>query len=421
MITSNYKGDLVNIVKDFIVLLHSQINNKELDLKATLPSQLDAFTKAMKLSTGITIFVSMSGNLNNLNLGIGSRVTLIGTGSTRYTESKALKQAVIKVNELPDMFDMQVDLTKLKVTGSILKHQNHTLFLPFGFFNPRFGFTIDEVVAGILHEVGHAFSFYTTMGDCAMLNRYLTEGIEVMQGKAIAKTKVEVYSEAWVTKNLTPEEIGDFVYGKVNPTEALRVALLASSRLPRHHIVNSSYTSMAREEQFADLFASRLGYGKHMASLNYKCLKLYGATIGETGWTRQLCNVISVVASLPFLPLVLMFAFTEQLPSEHLLDFEARYDNDKERLIKLRRDLIAQLKQSDNDHVKLTQIEDIKAIDEMILKVHDGKSLYNSLVNVLRPSIRKSKQNRDKEEILESLVNNDLFVNSFLLNQHKHA
>ena len=65
----------------------------------------------------------------------------------------------------------------------------------------------------------------------------------------------------------------------------------------------------------------------------------------------------------------------------------ARYDHDKERIIKLKRDLISQMKQGDVD--PLTTIEDIKFIDVYIKEILENRGVYQSLVTFFRPSIRK--------------------------------
>lgn len=415
MIPSNHKSGLADIVKNFVVRAKADVLKTQGNIKAgDLAIIMDDFCEELKHSTGLRVGVKFSGNPHSLDLGTGARINLVGVGSSRYTSLKEIRDAAVGYAKLDEATDLEVDLTQLKIKGSILKKQSHVLYIPLGLFNPRFDFTVEEVTASLLHEIGHMFSFYINMGDYVWLNLYLTDGIEILQGNKRTTVKAEIFTEQWLRKNLTKEELGDFVYGKRNDHDAKRVALIAGSRLPRFHIVNSPLSGMVREEQFADLFSSRLGYARPLATFFYKLNKVYGISAGSTGTVRLLTNLLTVAVCLPWSPFVMLSIMLERLPSDHLLNPEKRYDNDRERLAKLKRDLIAQMKLCERDEDKMTNINDVKIIENLMLDMPNGRTLYGDLVTFFRPSFRKAQQNQNKEEILESLVNNDLFIKATL-------
>lgn len=411
MIPVNHNSKLAEIVTEFIVRTRASLDaNRGLLQGRTDREAVTDFITAVEKHTGLIIGVELSGNINSVNLGIGSRILFTGHNSTRFTTGTTVRDRLANIVKLPELLDLTVDLKHLKISGTFPKNQSHMILIPVGLFNPRYNFTTPEIIAMILHEFGHMFSTYINMGDYVWLNFYLTEGLEVLQGHKRSKIKSELFNAEWLSKNLSKEELGNFIYGQTDPEAAKRVALIASRRLPRHHLTDNPLTAMLREEQFADMFATRLGYGKDLAKAVFNLRRLLGEHVVETGKVRAIANGLIILASIPLLPLLAITTVFERLPEEHLTDPIKRYDNDKERLNKLRRDLIFQMKQNEVD--VLTTIEDIKVIDLYIKQILDNRTYYQTLVTFFRPSIRKAEHNKKTEELLESLVNNNLFIDT---------
>lgn len=413
MIPANRNSKISELVTELVVRTRKSLDDNQGSLQGRKDREsVMEFINGMKQHTGLNLGIEITGDVGSVNLGVGSRVLATGHNTTRFTSGTYVRDRLLEQAKLPELLNLSVDLKKLKISGSFVDKQSHTLHIPTGMFNPRFTFTDDEIVAMVVHEIGHMFSTYINMGDYLWLNFYLTEGVEVLQGHTRTKVKSELFNEAWLLKNLSPEELGNFTYGRTDPTEARRVAMYAARKLPRHHLTDNPLTAMLREEQFADLFASRLGHGKAFTTAIFKLRRLFGEHVAETGVVRTLANGLIMLASIPLMPILAISTMTETLPNEHLTSPMARYDHDKERIIKLKRDLISQMKQGDVD--PLTTIEDIKFIDVYIKEILENRGVYQSIVTFFRPSIRKAQQNKVAEETLEMLVNNNLFIDAHL-------
>jgi len=81
--------------------------------------------------------------------------------------------------------------------------------------------------------------------------------------------------------------------------------------------------------------------------------------------------------------------------------------------MKIRLDLINQLK-TVKDRSLVSPIQaDIDALDELLKEYHVGKDLYDYMAELASPRLRREKKLITHEENLEALLNNSLFVEAF--------
>lgn len=308
-----------------------------------------------------------------------------------------------------------IDLDKVKVTGQFTEVP-FCLRLPRAFFEGMFTLTPEEITATILHEVGHAFFNLATMGEYVLLNYYLTDGVEILLGKKSNKYRVDVLDQSYLKKHIDTEEARRL---EVDPTEAnyRRALLIAWRREPRTHLV-SRQGSDKRDEQLADMFASRMGFSRPLATALYKLTRsplsrhhrgtLLNMTV-EVG--KFLIGGLAVGGSIlvpPLTPyLLLAYLIVEVVDNNN----GVTYDNDYQRMVKLRRDLIAQIRDVSSASAYRKKLDDdVRAIDDLLKLMKDRTTVMMALSHVLIPGYRRSRQQIKHEELLESLLNNDLFL-----------
>jgi hypothetical protein len=368
------------------------------------------YIKDVKRVLGVNIAIEIY-DIPDLIMGVRSQVTWFGHQGTRWYRDKNLK--IVSEDSVSLKKLIQVDLKTGKVTGSLANDLTYTMILSHQMLNGFGGFTVKENTASLLHEYGHIINGFMYLGDYVWLNYYLTEGIEVMLGRKKDRVELELYNDRWLRENVPADEYENF---QANKTEenAKRVILSVAKKLPRHHLTENEITAKRREEQTADMFATRLGYGRDLATALHKLNKYHEEpSLVGSFWFGEMAKVFVTLLFLPFAVIGLMVydpaggdAYTQ----------DGRYDDPMDRLVKIRRDLVAQLKRPGPLN-KQGLVDDIDAIDSMIKEYSTNSSTFDGIINFFRPGVRKMRQNTKVEDDLESLMNNDLFLQAHKLSK----
>lgn len=299
----------------------------------------------------------------------------------------------------------KVDLVKLQVTGSLVDEIKFTSCIGSGFFEEGVGFTDEEITAAILHEIGHAFNIFVTLSDYIWLNYMLSDGVDVLMGNKRNEYNLEVLDHTWVEKNIAKELREDYV-NKRTPAQARRAILSTYKKAPRHYLFANNGSAHKREEQMADLFATRLGYGRPLVTALHRMNKLFGYDPDQR--TTIAGGLVRMALSIALLPFVLLWLMVCSGTND--LAFSDRYDNPKERHTKIRLDLINQLKTIKNRRLIADITSDIDAVDLIIKEYHNDTTMFDAMAEFASPILRREKRLIKHEENLETLLNNDLFV-----------
>lgn len=324
---------------------------------------------------------------------------------------------------------VHIDLENATVTGPLVDELQFELELCSGLFGgANVELTPEEITALVLHEVGHMFSVFMTFGDYIYLNYLLSEGIEVLLGKKTNRYKLEVLNTTYLAKLVDDPELAKRLAN--SPTEEdIRRAVLTSHRLmPRHHLSSAdSYSSMKRSEQLADLFASRMGFGRPAATCLDKVNRASGGRYlrSRSGFIfvelAKLLTGVAAMAVFPILPHVsglyalgLIAAGFSDTDGLH----DSPYDNDAERIIKIRKDLVAQFKQFEKEPSMRAKLDaDIKVIDKLLADYNQHRTLFEYVMQMFSSDRRRRHQVHKQEETLEKLLNNDLFLQAYRISQ----
>lgn len=384
--------------------------------------QLAEMTKIVKEEMNIDVdFVIVNTVAINAKASV---VQLPGHGGNTYAGPNTKPVTVVGRDVPNELRKIKIDLDKARVEGSIIDNFRNRITIYAGFVTSRAPeFTAEEITSAVLHELGHVFNQFMALGDYVWLNYYLQEGVDVLMGKKPNVYKLEILTEAGLEKLCDDKKAIAALKADPSVTNVRRAILLASTKAPRHHLTSkSNNTSKLREEQLADMFASRMGYARASVSVQAKLAKQPGAsryTLSTPAWVaietvKTLLGIASIASGLMgviFPPAwLLTSAFITASDAVSYSDPEY-YDNDIERMKKWRRDLVAQLKVLGVDkHLEEKLLEDIKIVDDLIAEFRKHTSFWELFSHLLSPAHRRQRHQRVREEELESLLNNDLFV-----------
>lgn len=308
-----------------------------------------------------------------------------------------------------------IDLDQVTVNGQF-RDIPFCLRLPRPFFAGALDLTPEEITATILHEVGHAFFSLATLGEYVLLNYYLTDGVDILLGKKANRYKIDVFDDSYLRKQLKPEDVEKL---KKDPTEAnyRRALLIAWRRKPRTHLM-SKQGGDKRDEQLADMFASRMGFSRPLATALYKLMRSPTNRHMRTPLVNIMVEVgkfllagLTVTGTL-LVPPIAPYLIVVYLIVEGTDNFNGGdYDNDYQRLTKIRRDMVAQLRDVSSASAYRKKLDDdIQAVDDLLKVMKDRTTGMMALMHVLIPGYRRGRQQLKHEELLESLLNNDLFL-----------
>lgn len=308
----------------------------------------------------------------------------------------------------------RIDLDKVKVHGSFTKIE-FLMLLPPPAFSEHSTATPEELTAFILHEIGHAFFVLGTLGEYVWFNYFLTDGVDVVLGKKSNTYKVKLLTPSYLSKHVDDPELKENLLKA--PTEAhVRKAILTITGLdPRNHL--GSYVGMGavkRDEQLADMFVSRLGYGRALITGLDKIFKsdpsARRAYASKLERTMIIVSRIAIATATMAMPLVwLTYAGFHTMAA--LGAYSNVYDNPQERFLKVRRDLVNQLKRSGlTPNEREILLADIKTADGFIDGMNQASALLEDIFQLVNFGLRRKRTSLRGEERLEQLLNNDLFV-----------
>ncbi|QFP93086.1 hypothetical protein [Serratia phage PCH45] len=273
--------------------------------------------------------------------------------------------------------------------------------------------TSGEITGMIIHEIGHVITYFATLGQtfrtAFILDGFVRETMKVNEKEVRYKLIREFESETGVT-----------ISDKVRVAESENEGSIATVVLS--DIIESSRSQygttlydMRSWEALSDQYAARMGCAGELASALDKLYGIYEPMyyrgtfkylMVEIGKFLGVFLLITANALLlNILGLVIIFVYLSASPHQR------EYDNPHERLVKLRNELIAQLKDKNiNKERSASLLADIEAINRALDNVKDRHSFFEKFWLVVSPYTRRQVKMGKEIQELEQLVNNEIFV-----------
>ncbi len=273
--------------------------------------------------------------------------------------------------------------------------------------------TSGEITGMIIHEIGHVITYFATLGQtfrtAFILDGFVRETLKVNEKEVRYKLIREFESETGVT-----------ISDKVRVAESENEGSIATVVLS--DIIESSRSQygttlydMRSWEALSDQYAARMGCAGELASALDKLYGIYEPMyyrgtfkylMVEIGKFLGVFLLITANALLlNILGLVIIFVYLSASPHQR------EYDNPHERLVKLRNELIAQLKDKNiNKERSASLLADIEAINRALDNVKDRHSFFEKFWLVVSPYTRRQVKMGKEIQELEQLVNNEIFV-----------
>jgi hypothetical protein len=293
-----------------------------------------------------------------------------------------------------------VDLVKGKVHGCYEEIVSQ-IVIGTALFEVTSKFTAAEVTAILLHELGHLFVYFEMLATIFVNNFVVAEAAaklnkaESKQQKALLIKEFDEVSGTSLSKNeqLEVEKLTE---------EGYAVVLLTEKITESKNMMNIDIYSCRSFEQLADGFAARMGYYEALATGLDKMHRMSGSNAYYHPWLNLFINIIyALLLNSWFLFIVvIMLLFVDTAYSE--------YDSPKERIDKIKRQLISATKLPNLTHeYRAHLIKQYDTVNGLLDEMYENYNLFE-LIDWVK-SMSKRKIIRQQIE-MERLLNNDLFM-----------
>ena len=280
----------------------------------------------------------------------------------------------------------------------------------------------EEIAAICIHEIGHVFTFFEALLQSTTTNITLASAkrdINKMPSKEERLQLVFEMADFMQAKLDNAEKLAD---PNTSPEVFYSIFLAARGSAPRSSAGAFQY-DLRSSEVVADQFAARHGAGRAIATGLHKMNTAFDPLLTRPIWLHYLGEVIKVTLAVigvvaatvsnPGMGLIVLSIFALAAMgymANPFVEFKI-YDDPKERLDRIRKDLIQSLKTVRFDaKQRAVLVRDIEEIGELVESIHGARSLMNMLWIYVGPNRRAQFKQMRFEQELEKIVNNEIFV-----------
>jgi len=305
-----------------------------------------------------------------------------------------------------------IDLKKGRV-GGLFSKVSSKLYLGAGLWR-MLRLNAEEVAAIILHEVGHAFTFFEAFLQTVPTNLALATAQRALSKLDKREERIQLIDAMADVMSLSNDVRNELK--KDNTSERAFTVIAVKGYMDALRSGTGAWEYEMRNSEFAaDQFATRQGAGRFLVSALDKLHDAYdpGYRSGRvTAWVIRifelLCVILVTLATygLYLILMFLIFFLADPVGS-------ALYDPPSARFARIRQDLVQTLKRTDLDKsVRQGVVEQIEAIDKIRHGVQEHQDLFDWLWRKLNRSAARQQDMIQFHQELETIVNNDLYLHA---------
>lgn len=420
-------NDFGQKLESVITRIKNEIENNDLtigdydkDIKKNKSSNLAVYTDSLpdliKKYTGLTVEFDFTNgcpgaifvfpfNRNSILLKEYIRNKYYVPGETAILKDSINKKGV-------------VDLDNGKVSG-IFSTYKHKMYIDFYVNLIVFQLTVRQTVAIMMHELGHAITYYEMSNKLSTTNQALAELNEnLINGSDTPAKREYIFRELSGSLNLSNDKFVDLI-NEENRTilgyKMFKLYLEGVDSLRKEFKYDETSS-----EYIADNFAVKHGYGRDIIEaldkLSAGSIEKSTAAYYYAHFATILFDFIvvpvAIIATLGgiFMPIMLFIGLLHFM-ANNINYKDMTYDDLKDRYTRIRNTMISQLKdRSLPKEVSAQIIEDIELVDKMIADTRKFESAFSAIVNFVLPSGRRTKVRINKDQLLEQLASSDLYI-----------
>ena len=362
-----------------------------------------------------------------------SETTIDDLNRSNIDYYKILEVSVKSLDAIDDklrLSNIVIDLEDAKVYG-YPADAGSPLFIDLYTLINIYKFTASELTATIIHEVGHAFTYLEYSHNTTSNSRVLIESLvsEIERNTDPLKAIKLSYNRAYGD---------DRIAASSNVISA--VIGVTSKYVEDYRILGNNLNSLKDVERLADDFASKFGLSTEIISVVDKLrnngydpkldatkrLGSFVITMAITGiimlniaaFLGQVLLVFAATVSLGYvfsIISVLLISVASEIMAAFIdggIDTKVQHDNSKRRALRVKNELVRQLRTTDMDKSTIANI--LGSIDIVLStsgRLEDkDESLIYRVIGSFFSIAQDQKEMRKLDELVDDLMNNDLHI-----------
>lgn len=271
------------------------------------------------------------------------------------------------------------------------------------------GFTPQEVVAIILHELGHIYTYFLNFGELTKRNFMISNVLKNLQGGNTYEQKEDSLVEAERVLGIKLDKKNEIINLNGN-SEQISSILISNDVVRAGSSSRTPFYDVRTVEQIADKFAIEHGAGVELATALNKIYRTYW--VKET---RSPAMFVAIELSKFIIWLILTFSMpvTMILYTLSMLPGPKVYDSPESRIRIIKQQLVTSVKDlKDEPLMRNKLIEQIKTVEEIEKQLKDRRTILEVLYNTFTPRGRSMYEQEVFMKNIESLIYNDTYLSA---------
>jgi hypothetical protein len=289
--------------------------------------------------------------------------------------------------------------------------------LPVALFASSKPFTAEEKASGILHEIGHLFSYFVFLANTVTTNQILSAVSKKYDQTTNIKEREVILTKVKTLAKLN--ELDALALAKSNDKKVVEVVLITSLVREFESELGSNIYDMNTWEALADQYATRQGAGRALVTFLDKAHRATGH-IGFRGLPQYAFMEAFKLMWLALTPFTLGVSMLFLLAAcfNDSVDTGGAYDTLRSRYGRVRDQIVEAMKDKKLTEEQVTALtQDLTVIDDLSNHVKDRQQLFGYIADFVSPWQRKRISQEKLQRELERLAHNDLFVRAANLKQ----
>lgn len=280
----------------------------------------------------------------------------------------------------------------------------------------------EKIAAGILHELGHIWSYFERLIDLVSANLVMQAASENIMKTDDMVQRVKLIAET--EKYLGVEIPNKETIAETTKQGVLYTHLVCESIKNRRNVEGDEIYSKRGFEFSSDQFAVRHGAGAHLAGALDLIERSSFFNSSYMSWPTHIAvQIVSFVTTLVGHGALAIATSGMSILLSAIVLMAAKptdkiYDDPKERFNRIENEIRSELKdKSITDARRKEVLEDLETVKRLSEDVEDKMSWLEAVWLYLIPVGRKANKSKEFQQSLEALANNELYEASALLHK----
>ncbi len=328
---------------------------------------------------------------------------LLGKFKNDFSDEDALKL----LSKGSDIIKGWVDLEEGKVHGDFRKVECTITIAENMFVTDKM--SDEELAAVIMHEVGHLFSYFEMLGTTVTTNYAINTAVTALFSPDRKVDKVEIVDAYSKLRDVTYEEKQKLL--TMNSKEGVATVMLQAEIQKSVSESGASMYDATGFEFLSDQFATRHGGGMALVTALDKLQRYNRDPVYRNAavfYSVEMLKAVGFFTAITFGgPATWLMGILIMSNNPH----ESTYDLPRDRIERIKRDLVEQLKDRKlDDDTRQALTDDVEAIEAIMSTMTQRTGIAQLVWEVLSPTTRKQLRQKDAQRQIEKLLTNDMFV-----------